>query len=258
MQLNHQYYDTALVAESYAKNERLQVPEQFIFDYLKSEIGSGKLLDIGVGAGRTTGHLLPLCESYIGIDYSQQMLAQCRKKFPQADLQFGDARDLDFPANSFDIVLCSFNAIDDFEHEDRLRILHEVKRVLRPQGWFIFSTHNPKRAFRSAWKMHNFAWKGNPVALMTHNARELYKYYVRNYNRARNKRKEVHTETYSMINDQSYSFRLLTYFITKENQIKQLQAVGFKQSKIVSRTPEFITVDTPCADPWIYYIAQKQ
>jgi len=161
MDVNYKYYETPKIAEGYACNNTLQKPEAFIFSILKDKLLGATLLDIGVGAGRTTFHLLDKCEEYIGIDYSPRMLAQCKIKFPHANLELGDARSLNFSDAKFDIILCSYNAIDDVNHQDRLLILKEVHRVLKKGGIFIFSSHNPNSKLKSAASIHNFKWKQN-------------------------------------------------------------------------------------------------
>jgi ubiquinone/menaquinone biosynthesis C-methylase UbiE len=40
-----------------------------------------KMLDIGVGRGRTTMHFAQAAEEYWAIDYSEEMIAACRERF---------------------------------------------------------------------------------------------------------------------------------------------------------------------------------
>src|SRR2546430_7085903 len=76
-----------------------------------------RMLDIGVGRGRTTAHFGSLVKEYTGIDYSPRMIEACRQQFRYAKVPFrfevGDARDLHvFGDGVFDFILFSFNGLD--------------------------------------------------------------------------------------------------------------------------------------------------
>ena len=72
-----------------------------------------KMLDIGVGGGRTTLHFAPLVKEYVGIDYSQNMIKACQERFAQVSFQTADARSMGiFKDSTFDFILFSYNGID--------------------------------------------------------------------------------------------------------------------------------------------------
>lgn len=50
------------------------------------------MLDIAVGAGRTTLHFASLIKSYVGIDYSSGMITECKKSLGDS---LDDARNVD-------------------------------------------------------------------------------------------------------------------------------------------------------------------
>ena len=102
------------------------------------------MLDMGVGGGRTTRYFLPMASSYIGADYAPNMIAECKKKFKSKKIfEVLDVRNMGkFSDNMFDFILFSYNGIDSFGPEDRETALKEIKRVLRSDGYFSFSTHN--------------------------------------------------------------------------------------------------------------------
>jgi SAM-dependent methyltransferase len=117
--------------------------EEAAFTAIRDEIRGQPVLDLGIGAGRTTTLLRPLTDDYVGIDYLPQMVAAAQEKHPDLRIELGDARDLGrFADGSFGVVVFSWNGIDAVGHEDRRRILDEVARVLRPGGIFLYSTHN--------------------------------------------------------------------------------------------------------------------
>jgi SAM-dependent methyltransferase len=104
------------------------------------------VLDLGVGAGRTTVFFAPFARTYLGIDLAPRMIATCRERFSRlnvCDFQVGDAADLEhLTSASFDVVLFSFNGIDCLEPARREFCLRSVHRLLRPGGTFLFSAHN--------------------------------------------------------------------------------------------------------------------
>ena len=110
-----------------------------------------RVLDLGVGAGRTTAWLRARASSYVGLDYSPPMIETCRRRFPPTapddDTSFvvGDASDLSaFADGSFDAVVFSFNGIDCLHPDSaRQRCLREIHRVLADGGVAVISEHNP-------------------------------------------------------------------------------------------------------------------
>lgn len=110
---------------------------------LVADQATGDVLDIGIGAGRTTRLVRPAARSYVGLDLSSEMLAVARAKFPDADLREGDARDLaGLPDAAFDLVVFSFNGLDALDHPGRGSALSEMARVVRPGGRVLFSSLN--------------------------------------------------------------------------------------------------------------------
>ncbi len=105
--------------------------------------GTERVLDLGIGAGRTTALLSPQAFTYVGVDISPPMLARARRAHPVADLRLGDARDLSQYADcTFDLVVFSFNGVDCLQHEERSAFFTGVHRVLAPGGRLLVSTLN--------------------------------------------------------------------------------------------------------------------
>jgi ubiquinone/menaquinone biosynthesis C-methylase UbiE len=251
-------YDAPGGPESYAKNTRLFQAEEFILAHLYDEIKDKAILDIGVGSGRTLPYFRALSKDYTGIDYSENMLKYCKAKYSDTRLLLCDARNMDsFKDRAFDVVFSCWNVLDDGNHEDRNRILKEVHRVLRRNGLFIFSSHNLDFKRRSAYRFRGLVAAATPLELMRQNALRIKRYFTGIRNHLRVRRNEVHEEGFSIINDPSHSFSLLTYYIKKEHQVKQLEALGFSKIEMVDGRGSLITVDEVCRDGWIYYICRK-
>ena len=104
-----------------------------------------KILEIAAGTGRFTEILLDQKNIVTALDISASMLQQLKRRlsghpnFNQLLTIVGDARSIQLPSSSVDVVLC-FNALSHIsEHE---RVFREVQRVLKPDGLFLFNIPN--------------------------------------------------------------------------------------------------------------------
>src|SRR5437016_793364 len=90
--LNQQVYNAPDVTRHYADLAHLSACEKFLF---QTCIQPGMaILDVGVGGGRTTPYLASLASHYVGIDYAEEMVQVCRKKFPSLTFKVLDAGDM--------------------------------------------------------------------------------------------------------------------------------------------------------------------
>lgn len=143
-QANQAVFDDPKVIRGYAAADGwVDDGERAMILHAAARGRNGRVLDIGVGGGRTTGLLRLLTDDYVGVDYSPRMVAACRARFPGVDIRLGDARDLhEFPDASVDLVVMTFNALDAVGHEDRARVLAELARVVNNDGAVCVNTLN--------------------------------------------------------------------------------------------------------------------
>ena len=101
------------------------------------------VLDLGCGAGRTTGPLEDRGFDAVGVDISEPMVREADAHVPEASFAAGDATELGFRTGAFDYALFSFNGIDLLRPAaERRAALREIYRVLKPGGVFAFSARN--------------------------------------------------------------------------------------------------------------------
>lgn len=241
------YYDTLT---------ELTAAEQQILLHCRDNYSGKRVLDLGVGTGRTTLALATLAESYVGLDFSAGMIERCRQRFPEYRFEHGDARDLSrFPAGSMDFVLFSFNGIDLVDHNDRERILQQVHHVLARDGIFAFSAHNlawlkartsspqpdapasPKRKMPSARRMVRLS------------------YGAMNYLRYRGMQRQG--QAYAILLDKGHDYTVPVYYVSDAEQRRQLTEAGYHGA--VSVVPEYgwdhgCSLPEPSAQ---YYVAMR-
>lgn len=243
-------YASAKVVGWYDELDSIHEAEAVILARLLPAIKDQKLLDIGVGGGRTTKYLLEISGDYTGIDYTPACIEAAKRKYPEANLFCCDARDLSvFPNDAFKFVMFSLNGIDYVIHEDRLRILQEVLRVLQPGGFFFFSTHN--RDYRHFNKL---PWQEGVKFNLNVLKNCLYTLaYLPKHLRMR--RHEVDTDEYAIVNDNAHGFSLLSYYIGINQQKAQLAGNRFVDVEAYDMKGRKVERDPN--SPWTYYLARK-
>ena len=257
---NLQTYSTSDVVDYYQYLQQLQPAEETLIKLLKNELANMKMLDLGVGGGRTTKHFFPLVKDYIGVDYSAAMIEACKERFssyyPSIKFMVGDARNLSqFADNSFDLILFSFNGIDYISHEDRLKVLQEINRVGKSGGYFFFSSHNLQAIEKS------FNWQSNLSLNPFKTYIDLVMFaFLRGLNSGISYQ-TIKENNSAILRDESHNFRLTTYYIRASEQIKQLEPI-FNDIKVYSwKNGVELTTNhdrISCSDMWFYYLCRLQ
>lgn len=247
---NKRAYARRDVVSHYERLDMLLEPERILLERLTPALRGKKILDIAIGGGRTTKYLLEISRDYTGIDYTPEFVEVARRKFPSARIICCDARSLSpFNDETFDFVMFSFNSIDYIPHEDRLRALREILRVLKPGGVFLFSTHN-----REHEGFNKLPWQQrlslDPTFLKS--CLHALRYLPRHL---RMKQHELHTDEYAVINDNAHGYTLLAYYISVPRQLQQLARVGFSSTEAYDMEGARVERDTRF--PWIHYLARK-
>lgn len=254
MDINQKAYSSEKTVGEYKKHETLQKGEAAIFEKFNSKITNGAMLDIGIGGGRTTSHLVSIARSYVGIDFSQPFVDHCQAKFGYLNhviIKYGDARDLnDLKDQSFDFIFFSFNGIDYVDFDDRKKILMELSRLLNTGGVLSFSFHNKGNLDR----LYSFQPPRNP-----------FKYFWewQRMNKVRDINGAIETyknKDWFIIKDGGEDFMADTLYIDPIFQQRCLEDVGFKSFYFHDAVSGVEMSDIAAQNsntPWIYITAIK-
>jgi SAM-dependent methyltransferase len=221
MRTNAQIWAEEDLVEFYASRELRPVESLLLASHRQALAGS--VLELGCGAGRLTGHLIEVAEAVHGLDLSPAMVAYCRRTYPRGTFSEGDIRELSlFGEASLDAVIAPYNVLDALGDAERQAVLGQIRRLLRPGGMLIMSSHN--RAFVPRIGLAMRVLLGSP--------RRPVKSLARLPRRVRNRRSlrplERSEPGYSLRNDEAHDFSLLHYYISREDQERQLAEHGFE------------------------------
>ena len=109
---------------------------KYIEKYLKK---GDKILDIGAGTGKYSIYLYNKGYDVTAVELVKHNLRVLEKKEPGIKAYQGNAINLKFSDNSFDIVLLFGPMYHLISFEDKLKALNEAKRVLKPNGLIFIS-----------------------------------------------------------------------------------------------------------------------
>lgn len=101
---------------------------------LKRQHRVSKVLDLGCGSGLWRN----LFEGfgYIGADQNEAMIRVAKKRLPDDKFFVSNGMDLVFDGGSFDVVFTAA-VLQHNQNSDKVRVLAEIKRILRPGGFYI-------------------------------------------------------------------------------------------------------------------------
>lgn len=119
----------------------------------------GHVLDIGCGCGVPVARRLASAGHRVtGVDISGVQIERARALVPGAAFLRADATDLDFPAASFDAVVCLY-ALIHMPLDRQPRLLRAIARWLRPGGRLLATTG------QDAWTGTDDDWLGGGTTM---------------------------------------------------------------------------------------------
>ncbi|MBE9525198.1 MAG: class I SAM-dependent methyltransferase [Chloroflexi bacterium] len=101
------------------------------------------ILDVGCGTGSYLEFYKRFQCELFGIDPSPAMLDIAKERLGEsANLFHGSADDMPYPDDCFDLIV-SMLVMHEIDHELRLAVIDEIKRVLKPSGKILLIDFNP-------------------------------------------------------------------------------------------------------------------
>lgn len=125
-----------------SKNLKGNVQFQKEIDILVENLQeNSKILDVGTAIGDYPKYLTEKCNKnfeVIGIDSSKNMINVAIKNAPKAKFKVMDMRNMEFPSNSFDAILCLATLIHVNDMET-IKILEKFDLLLKEKGILIIN-----------------------------------------------------------------------------------------------------------------------
>jgi ubiquinone/menaquinone biosynthesis C-methylase UbiE len=252
--INRRFYESPGVVERYENHCEVMGAELAILESLQKDARNQPLLEIGIGAGRMTSHMLAITKDYVGIDYSTRMVEMCQRRF-DSTFMVCDARDMSlFGDERFSTVTFWGNGIDEVNPSDRFLILNEIHRVLKKNGLFIFSSHNLEWSAIPSYVLEDFSLPREPLR---DNAMRVFLYAhcgaTRLWARYRRRGYAVILEY-----DDSEKMTVPRYFVEKETQVRQLFEAGFHQVEALASDGSPLDDRNRSTDFLVFYTARKK
>ena len=144
MNREYQYNFSSLPAGKYdvlGRERKAKTMVAVLEDHIQAPLNNQSLLNVGGSTGIIDSYLADYFHSVVSVDIDEPAIEQARSNFKKDNLSFqtGDALNLQFSDNSFDVVICS----QVYEHvPNPQKMLDEIFRVLVPGGICYFAASN--------------------------------------------------------------------------------------------------------------------
>lgn len=197
---------------------------------------SGRVLDLGCGAGRVLSYLVMLGADAHGVDIAPRMVERARAAVPEATVTLGDISALDKSVEGkFDVLIAPDNLIDIFDDAQRRKVLAHIREFVVDDGLLIFSTHD------LGWADDNpgpRTWERKLTPLLLAQKlvevapADVVRSVFRRRREAANKKRlgalQQRNADHAIINDFPHDYSLLHYYIKRDDQERQLQSLGYE------------------------------
>jgi ubiquinone/menaquinone biosynthesis C-methylase UbiE len=265
-----EFWEDRSVVERYGRLDELFAEEVALLDRVRDDLPTMRMLDIGVGAGRTTAHFAPLAGAYVGVDLSQSMISACRERFaasgPRVRFEVADVRAMPLPSDSVDFALFSYNGLDYLlgGPAERLAALQEIQRVCAPGALLALSTHNLGAGIAEI----SFRAKLSRARTNARGKRDLPRRFAVALGRTSVLRllnaspRRLARLEHAALYDYRHGLRpMRTYYMRPTAQLRELSLAGFADACALTAGGEELrdpqTVEA-LPDEWVHYLAWKR
>ena len=113
---------------------------QLLNRFAAEVIGKGPVCDMGCGPGQIARYLFEQGVEVIGVDLSQGMVEEARRRNPDIEFKQGDMMALDVEDDAW-AGIAAFYSIIHIPRPEVIKALQELRRVLRPGGLLLLTFH---------------------------------------------------------------------------------------------------------------------
>jgi SAM-dependent methyltransferase len=260
--VNARLWSSGRYLSDYA-HTRLQPAEVLILARYREAL-TGRVLDVGCGAGRILAYLVSLDADAVGIDISSRMVEHCRRRFPGVDIRVGDLADLPATVEGpFDSVLLTDSVLDVFDDERRRQVLSDLRDLLEPGGLLVFSTHNLTGWDGAGAAAAPAGGRSRLGGLMRKLAdheigwlvRRVWSIPRRRLNRRRLGPLQYRAADHAVLNDEAHDFGLLHYYIGSVAQERQLSELGYRLIEVRELSGPAVPLGEDGHGTSLYYVA---
>lgn len=112
---------------------------KFLDDFV-ALLNDNKVLDMGCGCGESISYLANFGLDIIGIDFSESMLAEARRRYPTLKFEKQNILNTSFEDKSFDGIVLTY-VINHFNDMGLKSLKEEIDRLLKDGGLVFLSFH---------------------------------------------------------------------------------------------------------------------
>jgi len=141
--------------------EDFSATRAYIWDDIKvllDYVGEGdSVLDVGCGNGRLVEGLKEKNVKYLGIDFSEKLIAEARKKYPHHEFAVVDLAEFHSDQAKYDVVFC-LSVLNHFPKDFQEKIILNIKSALKPGGCLLMINWNlwNIKSKKSVWRLPKF------------------------------------------------------------------------------------------------------
>ena len=144
-------------AEAMSDELRHKPLDRALLTSFAEQVGAGRVWDVGCGPGQVTAFLTGLGLNAAGLDLSDAMIAQARKRHPGLEFSTGSMTALPAADGSRSGLVSFYSLIHMIDDADLRLALAEFRRVLADDGLLLLAVHTGQEI------RHSTEWFGAEV-----------------------------------------------------------------------------------------------
>lgn len=232
------------------EGDRLRVAKQLVSvlqDFTKSKhFKTSKILDVGCSGGTITKYISKHANKTVGIDIDQYAINKANLNYKNKHLSFKIVSGVDIPykENYFDIVIC--NQVYSYSLKPD-KIMSEIYRVLKPDGFCLFTGDNLLRPIEPLYNLPLLRWLPKKYVEFILKKLGYKNYFIGKY------------KTYWGLIKMCKKFKISDYTIKVIKNPKKYKFVKLiKYKKIIDHIPNFILNILEPFFPTYIFILKKE